>query len=96
MKDSNSDINYYENQFTSEENNENIDLLQSSHTTEDFLQYMDISTKLMNKLILYIEYAENQQNLLMDYSNPEPDYEVEEDNIQKTTETLDYDSDEII
>ncbi|ORX46898.1 ARM repeat-containing protein [Piromyces finnis] len=70
-----------------ENNHETIDLFQSSHTTEDFLHYMDISTKLMNKLILYIEYAESQQNLLMDYSNPEPDYEV--DTIQKMTENFD-------
>jgi len=74
-------------------NEENIDLLQSAHTTEDFTLYMDISTKLMNHLIPYIDYYEQQQQeMLMNYysSNAEPDYEVHEDNIQTITEDDDY------
>jgi len=74
-------------------NEENIDLLQSAHTTEDFTIFMDISTKLMNHLIQYIDYYEQQQQeMLMNYysTNAEPDYEVHEDNIQTLTEDDDY------
>jgi len=59
-------------------NEGNIDLLHSSNTSEEFLLYMTISTKLMNKLIKYIEYAENQQNMVMNYLNNESDYKTNE------------------
>ncbi|KAL6630867.1 ARM repeat-containing protein [Neocallimastix californiae] len=73
----NKTMNNYENRTELKE--DNIDLLQNSSITDDFLHYLAISTKLMNKLILYIEYAESQQNYYLINEQDNNDYEDVDD-----------------